>query len=41
VVVGDRGLDSGKLEYRHRRATESEAFAVDDALQYVRSLLRR
>ena len=41
VVVGERGLDAGKLEYRHRRATESEAFALDDALPFVRSVLGR
>ncbi|HRX89034.1 MAG TPA: proline--tRNA ligase, partial [Steroidobacteraceae bacterium] len=35
VVVGDRGLEAGKLEYRHRRATESEDFPVDDALAFL------
>ncbi len=39
IVVGDRGLDAGKLEYRHRRATESEELAVDDALAFIRSRL--
>lgn len=39
IVVGDRGLEAGKLEYRHRRATESEDFALDDALAFIRSRL--
>jgi prolyl-tRNA synthetase len=41
VVVGERGLDAGKLEYRARRATESEEFALDGALDFVRSRLAR
>lgn len=36
VVVGERGLDAGKLEYRHRRATESEEFPLDDAIGFLR-----
>jgi len=39
VVVGERGLDSGKLEYRHRRDAESTEFALDDALAFIRSRL--
>jgi prolyl-tRNA synthetase len=41
VVVGERGLDSGKLEYRHRRAAESTEFALDDALDFIRTRLGR
>jgi prolyl-tRNA synthetase len=41
VVVGDRGLEANKLEYRARRATESEEFALDDALGFIRSRLAR
>ncbi|MGH8311564.1 MAG: His/Gly/Thr/Pro-type tRNA ligase C-terminal domain-containing protein, partial [Steroidobacteraceae bacterium] len=41
VVVGERGLDAGKLEYRHRRATESEEFPLPDALAFIRSRLPR
>jgi prolyl-tRNA synthetase len=41
VVVGERGLDAGKLEYRHRRDTESSEFALDDALAFIRSRLGR
>jgi prolyl-tRNA synthetase len=39
VVVGERGLDAGKLEYRHRRDTESTEFALDDAARFIRSRL--
>jgi prolyl-tRNA synthetase len=41
VVVGERGLDAGRLEYRHRRATESEEFALDNALEFIRSKMDR
>jgi prolyl-tRNA synthetase len=37
IVVGERGLDAGRLEYRHRRATESEEFARADATAFLRS----
>ena len=39
IVVGERGLDAGKLEYRHRRASDSEEFPLDDALDFIRSRL--
>ncbi len=39
IVVGDRGLEAGKLEYRHRRATESEEFPHADALAFVKTRL--
>jgi prolyl-tRNA synthetase len=37
VVVGERGLETGKLEYRGRRDTESTEFPVDDAVTFIRS----
>jgi prolyl-tRNA synthetase len=37
VVVGDRGLEAGKLEYRHRRDAESQEFPLDNALAFIRS----
>jgi prolyl-tRNA synthetase len=39
LVVGERGIEAGKLEYRHRRATESEEFPLTDALSYLRRKL--
>jgi prolyl-tRNA synthetase len=41
VVVGERGLEAGRLEYRGRRDTTSEDFALDDALAFIRSRLGR
>jgi prolyl-tRNA synthetase len=41
VVVGERGVDAGRLEYRGRRDTESQDFALDDALAFIRSHLGR
>ncbi len=40
VVIGDRGLEAGKLEYRHRRAAESVEFASDEALAFLQERLR-
>ena len=39
VVVGDRGLEKGVLEYRHRRAESAEEFPVADALAFIRGRL--
>ena len=36
VVVADRGIEAGKLEYRHRRDTESQDFPATDALEFIR-----
>jgi prolyl-tRNA synthetase len=41
IVVGDRGLEAGKLEYRGRRDAESTEFAVDDAITFIRSRMGR
>jgi len=39
VVVGDRGLAAGKLEYRHRRAEAAEEFPLADAVAFIRGRL--
>jgi prolyl-tRNA synthetase len=39
VVVGDRGLEKGLLEYRHRRAEAAEEFPAGDALAFLRGKL--
>jgi len=39
VVVGDRGLEKGLLEYRHRRAESAEEFPAADALGFLRGRL--
>jgi prolyl-tRNA synthetase len=39
VVVGDRGITAGKLEYRHRRAEAAEEFPLADAMAFIRGKL--
>ena len=39
IVIGDRGLDAGTVEYRHRRDTESIDVALDDIVPHMRSLV--
>jgi prolyl-tRNA synthetase len=39
VVVGERGVEAGKLEYRGRRDTESTEFGLENAVAFVRSKL--
>jgi prolyl-tRNA synthetase len=36
IVIGERGLDAGMLEYRHRRETESSEIPVADPVGYMR-----
>ena len=36
IVIGERGLAAGNLEYRHRGATESTEIPTADAVGYVR-----
>jgi prolyl-tRNA synthetase len=36
VVVSERGLASGRLEYRHRRAEASEEFPGESAVEFLR-----
>ena len=40
LVVADRGLEAGKLEYRHRSDTESTEFPAGEALAFMRSRLK-
>lgn len=35
VVIGERGLDSGALEYRHRRDSENSEIPLDGACQAI------
>ena len=39
VVVGERGLEGGKLEYRHRRDSASTEFPAAEALAFLRARL--
>ena len=35
VVVAERGLEAGKLEYRHRRSEQNEELPLDDAVAAI------
>ncbi|HEX3395545.1 MAG TPA: proline--tRNA ligase [Steroidobacteraceae bacterium] len=39
IVIGERGLSAGNLEYRHRRETESTEISAADPVGYVRHKL--
>ena len=39
LVVADRGLEAGRLEYRQRRDSASTEFPADDALAFMRARL--
>jgi len=39
VVVSERGLDAGRLEYRHRRASANEDIPMQQAVEFVASRL--
>jgi prolyl-tRNA synthetase len=39
LVVAERGLEAGKLEYRHRRDSESTEFPAGEALSFIRARL--
>ncbi len=39
LVVAERGLEAGRLEYRHRRESASTEFPIEEALSFMRSRL--
>ena len=39
LVIGDRGLDQGELEYRHRRADDNEMLPLDNIEQALQERL--
>jgi prolyl-tRNA synthetase len=41
VVIGDRGIAAGKLEYRHRRSGSNEEIPLDDIVPELRRRLGR
>ncbi len=41
IVVGEKSMDRGVLEYRHRRASASEEFPAQEALSFLRSRMQR
>ena len=41
LVVGERALDAGKLEYRHRRDSESTEIPAADVVAYIKDKMSR
>ncbi|MGH8298018.1 MAG: proline--tRNA ligase [Steroidobacteraceae bacterium] len=41
LVVAERGLESGRLEYRQRRDTESTEFAAGEAVAFIKARIGR
>ncbi len=39
IVIGERGIAAGTLEYRHRRASESQDISIEDSLGFIRRKL--
>jgi prolyl-tRNA synthetase len=37
IVVSDRGIEAGRLEYRHRLASGNEDFPMAEATSFVRA----
>jgi prolyl-tRNA synthetase len=35
IVVGDRGLEDGTVEYRHRRASDNQHIAVEELAEFI------
>jgi prolyl-tRNA synthetase len=40
LVLGERGLEAGSCEYRHRRATASQDVPLESAVEFIRAQLR-
>jgi prolyl-tRNA synthetase len=41
LVVGDRGLASGSIEYKGRRDAEKQEIPVENAVEFIKSLTNR
>jgi prolyl-tRNA synthetase len=40
VVISERGLKEGQLEYQHRRDKEASKVAVEQTLEFLRARLQ-
>ena len=40
LVVSDRGVESGDIEYKHRSKPDNEMIKLADAVQFLRSLVK-
>lgn len=41
LVIGERGLDAGTIEYKHRRSETAETWSLDEAVTKLKALLKR
>jgi prolyl-tRNA synthetase len=41
IVIGDRGLDNGMLEYKNRRASDNQDIAIADIVDFIQQQLTR
>ena len=41
LVIGERGLEKGLIEYKNRRKSDSEDLQIDDILNTVKTLLNK
>lgn len=41
LVIGERSLEKGLIEYKNRRAADSEDLQIDDVLNTIKALLKR
>jgi prolyl-tRNA synthetase len=41
LVIGERGLDAGTIEYKHRRAEAPENWSFDEAVARMKALIQR
>lgn len=39
IVIGDRSIDNGVVEYKHRRAGEKQEVAIDEVIAKIQALL--
>ena len=37
LVIGDRGIENGTVEYRHRRDSENQDIAIDELLEFLQA----
>jgi prolyl-tRNA synthetase len=37
IVISERGIDAGKLEYRHRRASDNEDWPIEEILSRLQA----
>jgi prolyl-tRNA synthetase len=41
IVISDRGLADGNLEYKSRQETETQVVAVADIMPFIQARIRR